>query len=439
MSTTPLPADPFFAQIGERIASTFDTNAKDENAVSFGRFLRAKRQSLGWTPAVLAQHLQQPEAEVVALEHGLVPVAQIADKTLEALAHVLGESLALFGLLLGRNLKYLTYPAPLKKAIILWRRGGVYLSSQAKRIRWIIWAISLAVLVVCGLYLFNHQGIAVARSLFKQEPAKINSYSYILIASIMLIVFLNLLFKSVWLRIRHLSRNKLGFTCKVCFFVSAMALSASLSFGLASSKTALQQMPQAQTAFEADVALQARIANPFLISADTNLTLTATAAQTRVLKTDGSSFSQSFADVAIYSPSSSYIEAMHNSGIVENAYIPNTSITRGETAMLAYRSLIDQTEVTNAAYVMACFAGTCRVNLPGSLPDINISWHDVHCTSNKRQLPTSAELYGFNNLRTRWYPRRANDSYLIATQQVWAQVGNNYNVNYLAPASDCPP
>jgi transcriptional regulator with XRE-family HTH domain len=73
----------------------------DEAAVVFARYLRAARSNANLSQAELAAQAGIPEAEVVALEHGIILSTKIKEESLLALAKALDEDIESFTLVLG--------------------------------------------------------------------------------------------------------------------------------------------------------------------------------------------------------------------------------------------------------------------------------------------------------------------------------------------------
>jgi transcriptional regulator with XRE-family HTH domain len=98
----------FFKEFGDIIVAHYANNclydSKDtllvKAAMDFARYLRAARSNMGLSQSELTAQAGIPEAELVALEHGLILSTEIKPETLHALAKVLREDIEDFALIL---------------------------------------------------------------------------------------------------------------------------------------------------------------------------------------------------------------------------------------------------------------------------------------------------------------------------------------------------
>lgn len=121
----------------------------NQAAVTFGNYLKSHRLTLGMPRLKFAEQVQVSEAELFALEHGMIPATKIEATTLTLIAEVLNEEVEFFEMLLERDIPTNKLEAVAYHGHWFSRFATAYFGSKA----WAVVFILLTLLSFMGLAL----------------------------------------------------------------------------------------------------------------------------------------------------------------------------------------------------------------------------------------------------------------------------------------------
>lgn len=125
----------------------------DRGAQDFARYLQAARVNAGWSPQELATQASLSEAEIMALERGLILSTKIKPGSLHAIAKALGEDIEDFALILECEIPQPDPTGVVARLRNAWRASVAYFGSKQKTL--LVGFLILATIISLAIFTYS--------------------------------------------------------------------------------------------------------------------------------------------------------------------------------------------------------------------------------------------------------------------------------------------